>query len=127
MGKTRIICAGSIINQENKILLQLRDDNQNIDDPSIWTFPGGEKEKDETIDEALVREIYEETNLKVESAQLLCRMQIKEDKVVYFFRIFVKNFEDIQCNEGQDLKFFSKDELHDIPKYQYFYNFYNLI
>lgn len=123
----KIICAGAIFNQDNKILLQLRDDKKGIDDPNIWTFPGGEKTNDESIESALVREIYEETNLKVVSSRLVCTKKVAGKKLIYFFNVIIYNFENMVCREGQELKFFAKNELQSLNKYKYFYDFYNLI
>jgi ADP-ribose pyrophosphatase YjhB (NUDIX family) len=49
-----------IVNDKNQILLQKRSDNQ------LWGLPGGLIELDETLEEAAIREVKEETNLDIE-------------------------------------------------------------
>ncbi len=63
--KTRVGVAVLIRDQENRILLEKRKDS------SVWGFPGGRIEPGETIAQAAVREIFEETGLNVEVVRLL--------------------------------------------------------
>jgi ADP-ribose pyrophosphatase YjhB (NUDIX family) len=48
-----------IVNDKGKILLQQRKDN------SLWALPGGKLEIGESITEAIIREVKEETGLDV--------------------------------------------------------------
>ncbi|MDP3742396.1 MAG: NUDIX hydrolase [Candidatus Micrarchaeota archaeon] len=54
---------GAIIMRDGKILLA------KIRDNGYWTLPGGGIEENETLENALSREIMEETSLQVVSAQ----------------------------------------------------------
>lgn len=49
-----------VINQKGEILLHKRSDNQ------LWSLPGGAMELGESIKQTILREVYEETGLKVE-------------------------------------------------------------
>lgn len=52
-------------------------------DKNYWTFPGGSIEKGESVEEAVIREVLEESNMKVLSQQLLGYQNIYEpDRVV---------------------------------------------
>jgi ADP-ribose pyrophosphatase len=59
---------GLIVNDANELLLVRR-----ARDPGKgqWGLPGGFVDRGETIEEALTREIYEETRLRLESLDLL--------------------------------------------------------
>jgi 8-oxo-dGTP pyrophosphatase MutT (NUDIX family) len=58
--------AACIRDPQGRILLLRRSDGENL-----WGFPGGMIEPDERADEAVVRETFEETGLKVEPAALI--------------------------------------------------------
>ena len=55
-----------IIKNENDEILILKRHPKSRTDPEMWELPGGKVESGEFFDEALVREIKEETNLDVE-------------------------------------------------------------
>ena len=54
-----------VVDPEGRILLHRRTDNQ------LWSIPGGGMEIGETIAETVVREVEEETGLKVEPDRLV--------------------------------------------------------
>ena len=59
----QIVVAGVIIREQSVLLLQRREDEDVL--PGIWEFPSGKRNFDETSEEALVREVKEETGLSV--------------------------------------------------------------
>lgn len=65
------IRVSAIIIRDSKILLIHR----KKPDEEYWVFPGGGQEEGETIEETLVREVKEETNLDV--------LHIKEKLMIY--------------------------------------------
>lgn len=64
------IRACAVVVHEDKILLIRRKINEN----NYFVFPGGGKEKNETLEGAVVREVLEETSV-----------QVKIDKLIYRF------------------------------------------
>ena len=67
-GSRPIILCGAgviVINSKGEILLQHRIDN------SLWGLPGGAVELGETVEQAAVREVFEETGIEVEKLKLL--------------------------------------------------------
>ncbi len=55
----------AIISKGGKVLLLMRHGNDQF--PNLYEFPGGGVEETETLEDALVREVYEESGLKVKS------------------------------------------------------------
>src|SRR6266487_7072061 len=70
-----------IFDDEGRILLGHRRD------VNWWNLPGGGMEAGETVDEALLREVYEETRLEVEVGQLVgVYSKPQKQEVVLTFR-----------------------------------------
>lgn len=57
--------AGIILDQEEQVFLMKRADN------GLWGIPSGHVELGETVEEAIMREIYEETGLQVKVTRLI--------------------------------------------------------
>jgi ADP-ribose pyrophosphatase YjhB (NUDIX family) len=66
--RVHVRVTGVIIEDDDRILVL----NQDTDTGRSWSLPGGKVEEGETIHDALVREMPEETGLDVESGRLLC-------------------------------------------------------
>ncbi len=107
-----------ILNEKNEILLQRRGDDNN------WCIPGGGMEIGETVEEAIIREVYEETGLKISNIELFNVYSGKnqyhkypDGNEYYFVNVVFKiNKIDgevkIDDNETKELKYF---ELHKLP------------
>ncbi len=108
----------AIIIRNNKILLSLRKNTGFRD--GYYSLVAGHVEAEETIDEAMVRELKEETNIEVELeslelATVMCRLGKGEDDdyMDFFFLINdykgeIKNNEEEKCGE---LGFFDLDNM----------------
>ncbi|TWU55368.1 NUDIX hydrolase [Rubripirellula reticaptiva] len=59
---------GLIVNQRNELLFVRRARNPGL---GKWGLPGGFVDRDESVEEALAREVLEETSLKVRQARYL--------------------------------------------------------
>lgn len=115
------------IEKDNSYLMLYRNKRENDMNHGKWLGIGGHIEEGESSDMALVREVYEETGLKLNS--------YKKRGIVYFYndeykeKMYLYTSCDfsgklIDCNEGE-LKFIPKDKLYDLEMYegdQYFLN-----
>lgn len=70
MEKTFGVATKGIVYKDNKFLILLKSDSEDIN-PNTFEFPGGRLAFGEMLDEALKREIKEETGLEVEIEQVL--------------------------------------------------------
>lgn len=100
----------AIIICNKKILLLLRDNNPNIQNPNTWQLPGGRIEKNENHLQAIKRELKEEISLIPANLQYLG--DAFQDISVYISFLTDEEVKHIKLgNEGQKLEFFTKDEL----------------
>lgn len=58
------VAVGVVLNTNNQVLISLRADH--LHQGSLWEFPGGKVEADETVQQALVRELQEELAIEVD-------------------------------------------------------------
>lgn len=107
-----------ILSKENQVLLQKRSD------VGLWGIPSGHIEIGETISEAAIREVKEETNLDISIKKLIGVysdphsqvFQYPNGKVVHFITTcFLAEIMggELKCNsdESLDIKFFELDNL----------------
>jgi 8-oxo-dGTP diphosphatase len=64
----RLVAAAFITRKDKKFLITQRPDHKSM--AGLWEFPGGKVEVGETVEEALIRELQEELNLKVNISEL---------------------------------------------------------
>jgi len=62
---SRAVVVISMVTWKDNILIVHRADNPNISSPNKWCMPCGYLDWDETIEQAVVRETYEETGLDI--------------------------------------------------------------
>jgi mutator protein MutT len=82
-----VVGVGGVVVRDGRVLLIRRGKPPLLD---RWTIPGGRVELGETLVEALVRELAEETALRVEPVELLTvfdRVERDAEGVVYHFVI----------------------------------------
>ncbi len=54
-----------LLTDENNKILILKRSTDSKTNPGKWEFPGGKVDQGESFDQALIREVYEETHLKI--------------------------------------------------------------
>jgi 8-oxo-dGTP diphosphatase len=71
----RSIRAAGIVIKDNKILLMYR----KKDNEEYWVFPGGGVENNETVEQAVLRELKEETTIDIKIEKLLYHHILKNN------------------------------------------------
>ena len=66
--KTLLVAAAALINENDEVLLAQRPKGKRL--AGKWEFPGGKVEKNESPEEALVRELHEELGITVKKTDL---------------------------------------------------------
>lgn len=114
-GKVEVAIA--IIHQDDKFLMQLRDDLPNILFPGHWGFFGGHIEPGEDADTGVRRELYEEIGYRPQSITLF--ETTEDDRVIrHFFQApLTVSVEELELNEGQDLGLCTVEDIHRGYKY----------
>lgn len=111
MKTIRVVAA--VIRSEDKIFATARGYGEF---KGQWEFPGGKIEPGETPQEALVREIQEELDVKTEVGDLI-------DTIEYDYPSFHLSMDCFWCNvtegeiklkEAEDARWLSKDELYSV-------------
>lgn len=108
---------GAIILYNNKILLLLRDNDENISDPNLWGLIGGNLDESENFEEALAREIQEEAQFTIDDKVELGSIIIQDFEQInlYVVNITENDYKKIQLgDEGQELGWFNYDELKNL-------------
>lgn len=133
--KIRNCSRALIINKENKILLQRFEFPKNNGNKILWVTPGGGLKNNESYEDALLRELYEELGIKIkiyEAPVLILDVPIdgiKETFIsheVYYlisFRenidIFLNNMTNNEKNTFKGMKWWSKEELYSLNPNEY--------
>ena len=111
----------AIIIDDNKVLCLKNERNE-------WDLPGGKIEFNEDIENCLIREIKEETNLSVEILNILKPLNLKFNDVSVIVLIYSAS---ISCDspviishEHSEYNFFSKSEIKNLNLLE---NYKNLI
>ena len=77
----------AIIKKEDKYLLIQRSFDSHFF-PSMWDFPGGKIDKDEKPEDAIIREVKEETSLSIELGDKVGEYNFTKMETALHFQIF---------------------------------------
>ena len=114
-------CGAFILNDEGKLLMQLRN---KAPEKGYWSIPGGKVELFETFEDAVVREIKEETGLDVEVGKLIgvytdcdviCANGDEVQSICIGYEMSIVGGE-LVCDKDEtlELKYFSLDEMPEL-------------
>jgi len=79
-----------------------------------WEFPGGKVEANETLQEALTREILEELNIDINVYEKIAEERYKDNKiniVLHYFHCSMKEGV-ISLNEHEAMEWVDKEDFH---------------
>jgi len=105
-----------IVNSKGEFLLQKK--TKNYVHSGKWGFFGGGIENNESAEETIRRELFEELGIKFNNFKLFSKgkymiNEYKYEESVFILR-FNKNISEIRLGEGAGFAFFNKDELSSI-------------
>jgi len=114
MKVTDVVAA--IIKKDNLYLVTQRNRNKYMG--LKWEFPGGKVEANETLKEALTREIYEELNIDINVYEKLAEESYKDSEINIVLHYFLCSIKDgiIHLNEHEAMQWIDKT---DFDKYDF--------
>ena len=101
-----------LINKEKQFLFHLRDNKKNIPFPNFWSFISGGVEENETLEEALKREVKEEIGCNIKNPIFVGILNIDNfGTLTYIYKAKInKKINEMNLTEGQKIKFFSYND-----------------
>lgn len=113
------VAVGVIFNSLGQILIARRHDDAH--QGGLWEFPGGKVESDESVCDALARELHEELGINIQASSCKPFIEIRHDysdKVVLLDVWTVSKFDgEASGKEGQPLRWVERSQLlgYDFP------------
>lgn len=109
------VACGIMYNNHNNVLMGQR--NSSGPYPTIWEFPGGKLEEDETLEECLHREWMEELNLNIIIDKYLTKTTNK-NITCHFFVGRIININDIVMNVHKEIGFYAPLEMKNLSLFE---------
>jgi 8-oxo-dGTP diphosphatase len=108
------VAAVILVDSSGRLLLQLRDGGT-TKDPHRWGPPGGRVEPGEEPYEAAVRELEEETGLRVDRLELFWSGLMPSGNEFHFYcGATTAGPDEIECNEGAAMEFVDAALISDL-------------
>ena len=106
-----LVVAGALCDARGRILIARRPADRHMG--GRWEFPGGKVGRDESEEQALVRELREELGVQARAPQFCLRLtHAYPDRTVELSCWIVADFSgEPQCRDGQQLKWVAAAEL----------------
>jgi len=106
-----------LVSKTGELILQLRDDNPAIKDPNSLSLFAGAVEEGESLDDAIAREIWEETNLKFDDFAYLFAWNNGDGRISHVFYRDRIDTAAIDIREGQGFRLIHSRA--DLEKYKF--------
>ena len=111
--QTPRIGAAVLVTHDNKVLLGKRN---KVNAFGKWVIPGGGVDFGETLEQAAIRELKEETNVDITDVRFIQFEEIvfpddNYHRIVFFYKAKPTSFHLIARDDLDEVKFFSKEEL----------------
>jgi len=109
------VVTGIIFNKKNEVLISLRPPHKPF--PDLWEFPGGKVEENESSFSALKRELKEEINIDIISAEPFMQFDhVYPERVIFLDVWKIAEFSGIPHGaENQMIRFESIPNLSSLP------------
>jgi 8-oxo-dGTP diphosphatase len=109
-----------LFDQQNRLLIYLRDDKPDIPFPNHWDFFGGHLEDGETPEQALVREVREELGVELRDWNFFRTYTCTEGDAYpnikhIFWAKLDRPLSELTLYEGQRLGAIARDDRKDVP------------
>jgi 8-oxo-dGTP pyrophosphatase MutT (NUDIX family) len=117
--RTDFVCL-TLVDPRGWLLMQERDEHAPVW-PDTWCFPGGGLEPGETPREGAVRELAEETGIRLapEGVSDLGELEVESPNGRFRYHVFVAPTElgnaDVDCQEGRQIVFVDPATVGDLP------------
>ncbi|KHT27495.1 8-oxo-dGTP diphosphatase MutT [Pectobacterium carotovorum] len=107
------VAVGIIRNAEQQYFIARRPDGVHM--AGMWEFPGGKVEKGETPEQALIRELHEETGIEASAPQALNDKTFSTpERIITLHFFLVETWQgEPYGREGQESRWVSVDELRE--------------
>ena len=117
--KNQLVSIIALIDDENKILIGKRPVGKDFE--NLWEFPGGKVKKNETVEQALIRETKEEINVDLSKNCIapLVFSTYENENVNIIILLFISRKWDLEpvCKFHSELKWVKPNDLnkYDMP------------
>lgn len=104
---------------DGKLLMHLRDNRPGLFNANMWNFPGGGREREETPEECIIRELEEELGIKISRDDIIWKKYFPAQKDASQQAGFmVANLDqnvlsEIKLTEGQKWTTFTQEEFFE--------------
>ncbi len=110
--------AAAIIEKDGRFLIAQRAKDDSL--KGLWEFPGGKVENNESLEDCLRRELYEELNIHATVAEYYCVSSFEHNNIFYDMHLFkVYNYQgQMQLHEHAAIAWVSAMDLsnYDYPQ-----------